>query len=62
MGQGLSTKEIAHPMCLSAKTVETHRAHIKHKLGLETSAAIVAHAAEWLFRGSHAVEGACMLT
>jgi DNA-binding NarL/FixJ family response regulator len=58
VGHGLSTKEIAHQLFLSAKTVETHRGHIKQKLGLETSAALVAHAAEWLFRSGHTFEGA----
>jgi DNA-binding NarL/FixJ family response regulator len=54
VGRGLATKEIAAQLFLSAKTVESHRAHIKHKLGLESTAALVAHAAHWLFRGSHA--------
>jgi DNA-binding NarL/FixJ family response regulator len=54
VGRGLSTKEIASQLHLSAKTVETHRAHIKQKLGLEGTAALVAHAAQWLFRGTHA--------
>jgi DNA-binding NarL/FixJ family response regulator len=53
VGRGLSTKEIASQLFLSAKTVESHRAHIKQKLGVDTTAALVAHAAEWLLRGSH---------
>jgi DNA-binding NarL/FixJ family response regulator len=57
VGHGLSTKDIARQLYLSAKTVESHRAHIKQKLGLETSAALVAHAAEWLYRGSHVLDG-----
>jgi DNA-binding NarL/FixJ family response regulator len=55
VGHGLSTKSIAHQLFLSAKTVESHRAHIKQKLGLEGTAALVAHAAEWVFRGSHVI-------
>ena len=57
VGHGMSTKDIARQLYLSAKTVESHRAHIKQKLGLETTTALVAHAAEWLFRGSHLVDG-----
>jgi DNA-binding NarL/FixJ family response regulator len=53
VGHGLSTKEIATQLFLSAKTVESHRARIKSKLGVETSAALVAHAAEWMFRTGH---------
>jgi DNA-binding NarL/FixJ family response regulator len=47
VGQGVSTKDIARQLCLSAKTVESHRANIKQKLGVDTAAALVAHAAEW---------------
>lgn len=57
VGHGLSTKEIAAQLFLSAKTVESHRARIKQKLGIESSSALVAHAAEWMFRGSHRLDG-----
>jgi len=51
VGQGLSTKEIATQLYLSAKTVESHRTHIRQKLGLDSTAALIAHAAQSVFRG-----------
>ncbi len=57
VGQGVSTKEIAGLLFLSVKTVESHRTRIRQKLGLESSAALVAHAAEWVVRGSHVASG-----
>lgn len=50
IGHGLGTKAIAGQLCLSIKTVESHRARIKTKLGLTTSTELIAHAAEWSFR------------
>ena len=47
VGQGVSTKDIARQLFLSVKTVESHRANIKQKLGVDTAAALVAHAADW---------------
>jgi DNA-binding NarL/FixJ family response regulator len=37
MGRGQSTASIAEELGLSVKTVETHQAHIKEKLGLSSS-------------------------
>jgi DNA-binding NarL/FixJ family response regulator len=44
IGQGLSMKEIAAHLFLSAKTVEVHREHIKEKLGLKSSAELLRYA------------------
>ena len=44
VGHGQSTHQIAEQLNLSPKTVETYRANIKRKLGLERSASLI-HAA-----------------
>jgi DNA-binding NarL/FixJ family response regulator len=46
IGKGRSTRQVAAELCLSVKTVETHRAHIKEKLGLPTGLDLVRHAIE----------------
>jgi DNA-binding NarL/FixJ family response regulator len=47
IGQGCTTRQIAEKLHLSIKTVETHRAHIKEKLNLQTSTELVQHAIHW---------------
>ncbi|MEJ2199731.1 MAG: response regulator transcription factor [Desulfuromonadaceae bacterium] len=42
--EGLSSKEIAHRLCISPKTIETHRARIMKKLGINTFADLVKYA------------------
>ena len=37
LGKGHSTKSVANNLNLSIKTIETHRAHIKEKLGFNDS-------------------------
>ena len=49
-GHGLTTAEVADAMMLSPKTVETHRVHIKQKLGLKTTNEFVQRAALWAAR------------
>lgn len=48
IGQGVATKNIAEKLCISARTVEAHRAHIKDKLGIHDGAALVRHAVKWV--------------
>jgi DNA-binding NarL/FixJ family response regulator len=47
IGNGLSTREIAEMLHLSVKTIETHRAHIKEKLGFATAPEMINFAVEW---------------
>ncbi len=44
IGRGLSVKEIAVQLNLSAKTVDVHREHIKEKLSLKSSAELLRYA------------------
>ena len=48
LGQGRGTSQIAHDLCLSVKTIEAHRSHIKAKLGINTAPELVRAAVEWL--------------
>ncbi len=47
LGQGLTAKQIARRMLLSAKTVETHLANIKKKLKVDSYAKLLQHAVTW---------------
>jgi DNA-binding NarL/FixJ family response regulator len=48
VGLAFSTRAIAEKLGISVKTAEAHRENIKNKLGLETHAALVARAAQWV--------------
>jgi len=48
IGQGKATRDIAEQLHLSTKTVDVHRSHIKEKLGLSDSTALVRHAVRWI--------------
>ena len=52
LGQGRGTSQIAHDLCLSVKTIEAHRSHIKAKLGISTAPELVRAAVEWVTRCS----------
>lgn len=53
IGQGRSTRQIANEFHLSIKTIETHREHIKQKLGLHSSAEMARRATQWVEAGNH---------
>jgi DNA-binding NarL/FixJ family response regulator len=47
VGRGMSNREIADDLCISVKTVETHREHIKHKLNLDTAGDLLRYAIQF---------------
>ena len=53
IGKGVSTRETAHSLNLSIKTVESHRQRIKYKLSLSTATQLVQYAINW-FTGREA--------
>lgn len=48
LGRGFGTREVASELNLSIKTVETHRAHIKEKLGFKDAGEMVRFAIDWV--------------
>jgi len=48
VGAGLSTKEIAAKLHVSAKTVEVHRVNIKQKLNVATAPELIRFAVRWI--------------
>lgn len=48
IGEGLGTRQIAKNLSLSISTVETHRTHLKERLGLKSATDLVRQAVEWL--------------
>jgi DNA-binding NarL/FixJ family response regulator len=47
MGQGLGTSQIADKLCLSVKTIETYREHLKEKLNLSSGQELLRYSIEW---------------
>jgi DNA-binding NarL/FixJ family response regulator len=47
LGQGLTTRQIGTQLNMSGKTVETHRLHIREKLGFKTGAELSRYAVRW---------------
>jgi DNA-binding CsgD family transcriptional regulator len=48
IGGGLSTREVAEKLGVSAYAIQTHRNHIKEKLNLPNAAAIIYWAIQWV--------------
>ncbi len=46
-GQGKSLKEIADELCISSKTVTTHKARLMQKMNLQSNAELVLYATEY---------------
>jgi DNA-binding NarL/FixJ family response regulator len=53
LADGLGSREIAERLNLSIKTIESHREHMKTKLGLSRATELVSYAFNW-FRGENA--------
>ena len=48
IGRGFGTREVAERLCVSIKTIESHREHIKEKLKLRNANELVQHATQWV--------------
>ncbi len=48
IGSGLGTRKIANRLCISIKTVETHRENIKRKLGIDNAPELARFAVAWV--------------
>lgn len=48
IGSGLTTRDIARKLHRSVKTIESHREHIKNKLGLKNANELLKHAVQWI--------------
>jgi len=47
VAEGRTNAEIAEGLGISPRTVETHRAHLRAKLGLRTQADLIRYAMRW---------------
>lgn len=47
-GQGKDNRDIAAELHISLKTVDTHRAHLREKLGLKNSTELIHYAVRWV--------------
>ncbi len=52
IGQGVATSQMAEQLNLSVKTIETHQAHIKKKLGLGSAHELTQRAIRWVMEES----------
>jgi len=46
LAQGLTNKDVASALCISVRTVETHRKNIRRKLGISSTAGLTRYALE----------------
>jgi len=51
IGQGKNTHEIAEQLHISTRTVDTHRRHIREKLRLSDTGAVISYAIKWIESG-----------
>jgi DNA-binding NarL/FixJ family response regulator len=51
IGQGRTTRQIAGTLSRSVKTIESHIAHIKNKLVIDTAAELAQRATQWVETG-----------
>jgi DNA-binding NarL/FixJ family response regulator len=56
IGRGRSTRQIAEAMHRSVKTIETHRANIKRKLGLTSGTELLRRSWAWAAEVSSSAE------
>ena len=47
IGHGFTTRQIAHKLSLSPKTIETYRENLKQKLNLQNATELTQHAVKW---------------
>ena len=50
LAQGIGPTEIGEKLHLSVKTIETHRGHIKEKLGVKTGAELTRFLNQWAMK------------
>ena len=48
IGRGEGTRQVSERLCISVKTVESHREHIKLKLNLKNATELVQRATQWV--------------
>jgi DNA-binding NarL/FixJ family response regulator len=58
LGRGLGTRQVADRLCVSIKTIESHREHIKLKLQLKNATELIQHATQWAMSEGRAADQA----
>ncbi len=52
IGHGFTTRQIAHKLSLSPKTIETYRENLKQKLNLRNATELTQHAVKWMLENT----------